>query len=60
MKKILFVLSLLAFSSCGKQTLADRDDYDDDRRYDHRDDRRYDRDDRDRDDRDRDRPWWWP
>lgn len=60
MNKIFCVLGILVFSSCGKQTLADRDDYDDDRRRDYHDDRRYDRDDRDRDDRDRDRPWWWP
>lgn len=57
MKKIVFILGLLIFSSCGTGSVADRDDYDDrrhDRRHDRRDDRRRD-DDRDDDDR----RWWW-
>lgn len=54
MNKIFFILGLLVFSSCGKQALADRDDYDDDRDDHYHHDRRYDRDD------DRDGHWWWP
>lgn len=60
MKKIYFILSLLVFSSCGTQSVADRDDYDDHRHNGYHDDNRRDHD-RDRDDRDDDddRRWWW-
>ena len=56
MNKILIILGLLACSSCGPREVADRDEYDHERRD---DDRRRDYD-RDRDDRADNRRWWWP
>ena len=58
MKKMIFILGLLAFASCGTRSVADRDDYDDNRHDRYHDDNRRDHD-RDRDDRDDDRRWWW-